>query len=188
MAFTTRQLTAERWDDLVALFGPERGAQGGCWCMWWRMTSTEFESMSRESRRDAFHALVKANAPTGVLAYDGRKPVGWCAAGPRESLPKLMRSRVAKPVDGDAEKVWMINCFFIERAYRGQGLSRTLIDGAIAMARAHGGSAIEACPLDTDRQLMWGEGFVGLAKTFREAGFAEVARRAPTRPLVRMAL
>lgn len=188
MAITTRQLTAECWDDLVTLFGPERGAQGGCWCMWWRMTSAEFEAMSRDERHDAFHALVKANVPAGVLAYDGRKPVGWCAAGPRESLPKLIRSRVAKPVDGDTAQVWMINCFFIDRTYRGQGLSRMLIDGAVAMARGHGGRTIEACPLDTERRLMWGEGFVGLAKTFREAGFEEVARRAPTRPLMRKAL
>jgi len=188
VAITTRQLTAERWDDLVALFGLERGAQGGCWCMWWRMTSAEFQKASREERRDAFHALVRSNVPTGLLAYDGDRPVGWCAVGPRESLPKLMRSRVARPLGGDVSAVWMINCFFIDRPYRGQGLSRELIDGAISLAGKHGAGAIEACPLDTDRQLMWGEGFVGLAQTFREAGFEEVARRAPTRPLMRKLL
>ncbi len=28
-------LTADRWPDLVALFGP-KGAYGGCWCMYFR--------------------------------------------------------------------------------------------------------------------------------------------------------
>jgi hypothetical protein len=37
----------------------------------------------------------------------------------------------------------------------------------------------------TTRQLTWGEGFVGLAKTFQAAGFEEVARRSPIRPLMR---
>jgi GNAT superfamily N-acetyltransferase len=188
MGITTHPLTVERWDDLVTLFGPERGAQGGCWCMWWRMTRTEFQKISRDSRRDAFHALVKSNLPVGLLAYDGERPVGWCAVGPRASLPRLMRSRITKPVEDDVSTVWLINCFFIDRPFRGQGLSRVLIDGAVAMAREEGGTALEACPLETDRQLMWGEGFIGLAKTFREAGFEEIARRSPTRPLMRRTL
>ncbi|HEB84575.1 MAG TPA: N-acetyltransferase, partial [Bacteroidetes bacterium] len=28
-------LSPERWGDFEALFG-ERGACGGCWCMYWR--------------------------------------------------------------------------------------------------------------------------------------------------------
>ena len=35
-------LTPDRWDDFEELFG-ERGAYGGCWCMWWRITRAEFE-------------------------------------------------------------------------------------------------------------------------------------------------
>jgi len=185
MAFTTHELTQERWDDLVALFGPERGAQGGCWCMWWRMTGADFEKTSREGRRDALHALVRSGLPTGLLAYDGSRPVGWCAVGPRRSLPKLLRSRVARPVEPDVDGTWMINCFFIDRAFRGQGLTGILIEGALAMARRHGAGAVEACPLDTDRELIWGEGFIGLARRFQAAGFAEIARRTPTRPLMR---
>ena len=35
-------VTSERWDDFEELFGT-RGAYGGCWCMWWRLTRKEFE-------------------------------------------------------------------------------------------------------------------------------------------------
>lgn len=188
MTITTRELSADRWDDLVTLFGPERGAQGGCWCMWWRMTSAEFEKASRESRRDAFRKLLDDGVPLGVLAYDGKAPVGWCAVGPRDSLPKLVRSRVAGPVGGETDGVWMINCFFIDRARRGDGLMRSLIDAAADMAGRHGARIIEACPIDTSRKLIWGEGYVGLAQAFAAAGFSEIARRSPTRPLMRRVL
>ncbi len=33
---------------------------------------------------------------------------------------------------------------------------------------------------------MWGEGFVGIASVFRKLGFQEIARRTPTRPLMRL--
>ena len=29
-------LTPDRWPDFEKLFG-EKGAYGGCWCMWWRI-------------------------------------------------------------------------------------------------------------------------------------------------------
>jgi GNAT superfamily N-acetyltransferase len=188
MAITTRELNAKSWDDLVTLFGPERGAQGGCWCMWWRMTSAEFEKASREERRDDFRRLVDDGVPLGVLAYDRKVPVGWCAVGPRESLPKLMRSRVAGPLEGETGGVWMINCFYVDRNHRGEGLMRTLIDAAAEMAGKHGARVVEACPIDTERKLMWGEGHIGLAQVFAAAGFSEVARRSPTRPLMRKSL
>ena len=178
-------LTPERRDDLVTLFGPERGAHGGCWCMWWRMTSAAFEKAARADRREGFRDIVKGGAPTGVLAYDGKTPVGWCAVGPRETLPKLMRSRVAKPLDGDIGKVWMINCFFVDRRHREAGLMRVLIAGAVGLARDSGAQAVEACPIEPARPLIWGEAFVGIASVFSQAGFEEVARRSPTRPLMR---
>ena len=36
--------TAERWNDLVALFGL-KGALGGCWCMW--NSQTTFDARHR---------------------------------------------------------------------------------------------------------------------------------------------
>jgi predicted GNAT family acetyltransferase len=188
MAISIQPLTPGRWDDLVILFGPERGAHGGGWCMWWRMTTAVFEKTSRADRRDNFRAIVESGAPTGVLAYAGQTPIGWCAVGPRDSLPKLMRSRVAKPLEGDADKVWMINCFFVDRGHREAGLMGVLIDGALGYARENGARMVEACPVEPARPLIWGEAFIGIASVFREAGFDEVARRSPTRPLMRIAV
>jgi GNAT superfamily N-acetyltransferase len=186
-SYRIHPLTPDRWDDLVDLFGPERGANSGCWCMWWRMPGTDFKAVPRAEKRDRFRAIVETGPPPGVLAYKGDTAVGWCAVGPRESLPRLNRSRVAAPLD-NTEGVWAVNCFYIRSGYRQQGLMRTLLDAAVAFAGKRRAKIVEACPIDTDRKLIWGEGYVGLAPVFRAAGFKEVARRSPTRPLMRMVL
>jgi GNAT superfamily N-acetyltransferase len=180
-------LTPERWNDLVDLFGPERGANSGCWCMWWRMPRSEWKIVPRDEKRDRFRALVEAGPPPGILAYEGEKAVGWCAIGPRSTLPLMNRSRVAAPFEG-IEAVWAVSCFYIRAGHRGQSLMRRLLDGAVAFARKEGAAVVEACPIETDRKLIWGEGYVGIASVFRAAGFEEVARRSPTRPLMRRAI
>jgi GNAT superfamily N-acetyltransferase len=182
-----RPLTPDRWDDLVDLFGPDRGANSGCWCMWWRMPRSEWRVVPRDEKRDRFRAIVEAGPPPGILAYDGGVAVGWCAIGPRKTLPQMNRSRVAAPLEGE-EGVWAVNCFYIRAGHRGQNMMRKLLDGAVAFARRGGAAALEACPIETDRKLVWGEGYVGIASVFRAAGFAEVARRSPTRPLMRKRL
>ena len=58
-------------------------------------------------------------------------------------------------------------------------------DGYRAFAAAHGARCVEAYPLDAARKLSSGELYVGRLSTFRAAGFVEVLRRAPTRPIVR---
>lgn len=177
-------LTSDRWDDLVDLFGPDRGANSGCWCMWWRMPRGDWKAVSRNEKRDRFHAIVRSGPPPGVLAYDEGKAVGWCAIGPRSTLPLMTRSRVAAPFDG-VEGVWAVSCFFVRTGWRGYGLMRRLLDAAVDFAARNGARIVEACPIETGRKLIWGEGYVGIASVFRAAGFEEVARRSPTRPLMR---
>lgn len=180
-------LTPERWDDLVDLFGPERGASSGCWCMWWRLSSGEFSSLERAQRRDAFRAIVEQGPPPGILAYDDGKAIGWCAVGPRETLPKLARSRVSRAA-GDAPGVWFVSCFYVRSGCRGDGLMAPLLAAAVRFAGEQGAQVIEACPIEPKRKLQWGEGFVGVHQVFEGAGFEEVARRSPTRPLMRLVL
>lgn len=62
-------LTADRWRDLEQLFGP-RGAVGGCWCMWWRQSSSDHDRNKGEANRLALKAIVEAGkcrgfSPTG---------------------------------------------------------------------------------------------------------------------------
>src|SRR3990172_11981065 len=103
-------LTPGRWAELESLFGP-RGACGGCWCMWWRMTRSDFMKKKGQGNRKALRRIVKTGESPGILAYAGSQPVGWCAVAPRQAYPTLARSRVLIPVDERA--VWSVACFFV---------------------------------------------------------------------------
>jgi len=113
-------LTPARWSHLEALFG-ERGACGGCWCMYWRLARPRFESQKGAGNRRAFKKLVDTGARPGILAYRDGQPIGWCAFGPREGYPVLGRSRILKPVDG--RPVWSVTCLFVARPHRRRGVT-----------------------------------------------------------------
>ncbi|HXV76723.1 MAG TPA: hypothetical protein VD788_10430, partial [Candidatus Polarisedimenticolaceae bacterium] len=115
-----RDVTPSRWNDVQTLFG-ERGACGGCWCMFWRLPRKRWESGKGGPNRRALGRIVTSGGRPGVLAYDRRRPVGWCAIAPREVYPSLARSRVLAPVDDTP--VWSVSCLFVLKDYRRQGLS-----------------------------------------------------------------
>jgi GNAT superfamily N-acetyltransferase len=176
-------LTPDRWNDLERLFG-DRGACGGCWCMWWRLTASEFEDRKGAPNRRAFRRIVGSGDPPGILAYVEGKPVGWCAVAPRADLPRLGRSRILKPVDD--LPVWSITCFFVARPFRCRGLSVALLRAAVEYAVSRGATVVEGYPVEP-RQERMPDAFAwfGLASAFTKAGFREVARRSETRPIMR---
>ena len=100
-------LTAERWADFEELFGP-KGAYGGCWCMWWRLSRREFEDQQGEGNRRAMKAIVESGHVPGILGYLDGKPVAWCSVSPREQYASLNRSRILKRIDDTP--VWSIVC------------------------------------------------------------------------------
>ncbi|WP_242345130.1 GNAT family N-acetyltransferase [Anaeromyxobacter terrae] len=178
-------LTPARFADLERLFGP-RGACAGCWCMWWRVPRAEWQAGKGEGNRRALEAYVAAGKLAGLLAYDGDAPVGWVAVEPRSAYPRLARSRNLAPVD--ARPVWSITCFFVARSHRGRGVTRALVEAAAAHARAQGAPALEAYPVATTARLGDALLYTGAASTFEALGFEEVARRSPTRPVMRREL
>src|SRR5688572_4424418 len=141
---TFHPLTPERWSDLERLFG-ERGACGGCWCMAWRQTRSQYDANKGDKNRLAFRKIVRSGAEPGVLAYDGATPIGWCAIAPREQYTVLQRSRTLKPVDD--RPVWSVSCFFITRPYRRSGVSVRLLNAAVEFARKRGAETIEGYPV-----------------------------------------
>lgn len=180
--FTFVPVSKERWADLELLFGL-RGACGGCWCMTWRLTRAQFNRDKGEANRRALQALVEQGPPPGVLAYEGEKPVGWCAVAPREAYPALERSRILKPVD--AEKVWSISCLLVDKRYRRRGLSAQLIAAATRFAHAQGAKIVEGYPQAVPAPLPDPFVWTGLEQSFVGAGFKEIARRTPKRPILR---
>lgn len=176
-------LTPERWTDFETLFG-KRGACGGCWCMWWRQTRSEFEKNKGTKNKRAMKKIVSSGQVPGLLGYADGNPVGWCAVGPRDSYPVLQRSPVLKPVDD--QPVWSITCFFVAKPHRGKGVSGALLEAAVAYARSQGARIVEGYPVEPKKGRMPDAfAWIGLPSTFRKAGFVEVLRRSRTRPIMR---
>ena len=179
-------LTAERWAEFETLFGPN-GACGGCWCMWWRLPRSRFAAQKGEGNRRALRSLVDGGEVPGIMAYQGSRPVGWCSVAPRDSFPSLDRSRVLARVDG--EDVWSIVCLFVARGFRRSGVSRYLITAACEFARSLGATVVEGYPVEPRKDAIPDVfAFMGLPHAFEACGFVEVARRSPTRPIMRKAL
>ena len=182
-AIEIRPATPERWPDVRSLFG-RSGACGGCWCMWWRQSHSEFEMRKGDRNRDSMRRIVKSGAVPGLVAYVDDEPVGWCSVAPRGEFPRLERSRILKPVDD--RDVWSVVCFFIDRAHRGTGVSTALLRAAVDFVRDRGGTIVEGYPVEPKKDRMPEVfAFHGFASTFRKAGFREVARRSETRPIMR---
>ena len=184
-AIRVEPATGERWTDVERLAG-ERGFSSGCWCMWWRVSSREFDERHGDGLRSEFRALVQGGDEPGLIAYVDDEPVGWVALAPRSEYPRLNRSPKLKPVDD--RPVWSITCFYIDRRHRRQGVAAALLDAAVSYARDHGAEAVEAYPIDTSSgsaaAKASAELYTGTLAMFERAGFTEVARRGG-RPIVR---
>ena len=190
MRLALRPLTPETWEDFEALFRAKGcSVARGCWCMYYREQGRQ-EVPPGKRLRDLRHARMKqlaaADPTPGLIGYRGDAPVGWISLAPREQFAKLARSPVMKAVD-DA-RVWSVICFVVPSAHRGEGVAAALLAGAIAYARRKGARILEAYPVDrrgrVDDESLW----FGTASMFEKAGFVEVARRKPTRPILRLQL
>jgi GNAT superfamily N-acetyltransferase len=189
-ALEIRPLDAKRWKDLEALFNGRGGAQvRSCWCMYYRRSGhTEVPpGMSRpEHNKSSLKALVDRRIAPGLIGYRDGKPIAWVSFGPREDFEKLARSTVMRAVD--EKPVWSVVCFYTAKEARGEHVAEAMLQGAIDYARAHGARLVEAYPVDKrarDRDdSMW----FGAKSMYDRAGFTEVARRKPTRPVVRKTL
>ena len=178
-------LTPDRLPDLEALFGP-RGACAGCWCMWWKRSRADWTRGKGRGNRDAMRRQVRGGTVPGILAFDAEGPAGWCAVEPRGAYPRLAGSRTLAPVDD--EPVWSITCFFVARRARRTGVTTALLAAVEAHVQAAGGRILEGYPVDPRGATADAWLYTGLASTFERAGFTEVARRSPTRPVMRKVL
>jgi GNAT superfamily N-acetyltransferase len=181
---SVRPLRKSDWPHVEALFG-ERGACGGCWCMAWRLPNKEWEERKGARNKSAMKKLVTGGAATGCLAFHGREPVGWCSVGPRADYRGLETKR-SLATDWD-EGTWSVTCFYIPKEWRGRGVGRKLLAGAIVLARSRGARALEGYPVVPTRgfdgkmpaAFVW----TGLPQMFERAGFRELEQTPGKRPI-----
>lgn len=175
-------LTQKLWRDFELLLG-QNGACGGCWCMYWKLRGKDFDENRGDAARQMQKSVVDAKIVPGLLAYSEGYPVGWIAIEPRSQYPKLAHSKVLKPMDD--QEVWSVTCFFVEKKHRHKGIAVELLKAAVAHAKKNGAKIIEGYPVDTKKEEPAPFAFTGTAAVFQHAGFAEVARNSPARPMFR---
>jgi len=175
-------LTSERWNDLERLFG-KNGACGGCWCMSWRLSRSQFMLQRGEKNRKALKDILDSGEIPGILAYVDGEPAGWVSIAPREAFPRLEKSRVLKRVDD--KPVWSVVCFFVAKPFRKKGMSKKLLMAAIDYVARNGGETLEGYPVEPKTRLPDPFVFTGLTTAFRQVGFVEALKRSERRPIMR---
>ena len=65
-------LTPRRWVDFEQLFG-ERGACGGCWCMWWLPDALVYHSLAENYRKAGFREVARRSETRSIMRYTIRK-------------------------------------------------------------------------------------------------------------------
>jgi GNAT superfamily N-acetyltransferase len=177
-----KPLKRNLWTDFEELFGP-RGACAGCWCMYWKLRGKEYEDARGWETRQMHKSIIDTGTATGLLAYLHGEVVGWVAVEPRSAYPRLEHSRTLKPVDDVA--VWSVTCFFVAKKFRKNGFTVELLKAAVEHVRKQGGKIVEGYPVDAKQEMPAPFIYTGTASAFQQAGFQEVARRSPTRPIFR---
>lgn len=181
-----RPLTSETWGDFLTVMGP-KGGDAGCFCMYYRLTGSEFKARSGDPNREAMKDLVDSGVVPGLIGYREGLPVGWVAVGPRSWYGRLDRSKVTKPVDG--REAWAVTCFVIPKEHRRSGVATELLAAAVRYAESQGAEVLEGYPVESRQERMpdfWS--WMGFASMFESCEFVEVARRSETRPFMRREL
>ena len=185
------------WEDLQAVFG-RRGSAAICQCQRFKLQHREsFGSSPSEERAIRLRAQTNAGDPeagstSGMVAYFGGEPVGWCAVEPRPAYSGLLRvfrvPWVGRSEDKTDESVWAVTCIFVRAGFRRRGIGRGLVSAAVKFARRRGARAVEGYPMLTEPgdDITWGEVLVGTRSMFAGAEFTEVSRPSPRRVVMRI--
>ena len=173
MSIDVRPATTARFDDVATMLGPKNPGSSVCWCLSHRLDWRTNRELAGPARGEYVRKLCGRKVAPGVLAYAGAEVAGWAATAPRSELPF---ERSPKIPHVDDLPVWSVWCIRVRPGYRGQGISRVLLDGAVAYARSHGAPAVEGYPVDNQGQKVdLTMAYVGTRKLFEGAGFTKAA-------------
>jgi GNAT superfamily N-acetyltransferase len=178
-------LTPDRWADFEALFNT-MGKHAGCWCMWWRIPNKEWDA--GEGNKQRMHNLVMGGVEPGLLGYLAGAPIAWVSLAPRTDYQRFARASANTFQSPDDKPVWSIVCFYVHPDFRRQGVSSVMLQAAIDYARGHGATLLESYPNDPriGKKRAASDLNMGTIDLFDRAGFVEVARNHPVKPIMRL--
>lgn len=156
--------------------------------MHWRVSFAEWEKGRGHGNKSQMHQRALADPPPGLVCYLDGEPGGWVAVGARSEYARMQRSAVMRPVDNAA--TWVISCLYVSAAHRGHQLQTAMIHAACDFATGYGLDAVDGYPVDPPAGKHAGadNAMTGIASAFRAAGFTELARPKPDRPVMRREL
>jgi GNAT superfamily N-acetyltransferase len=188
--------TADRWSDVVTVFGRRGEDPSWCWCQLFLRSEQAASSASEvpPDNRDAlYQEVMHAAVAPGLVAYVDGHPVGWSRVGLRSTFPGVRGNRaLARVLNEDDAGVWWVTCFAVDSRQRRSGIGSALLRAAVEFAREHGATAVEGHPVDvaalTAARVAGSAIYTGTVAMFAAAGFVEVARTYPSRPVMRLVL
>lgn len=185
--------TADRWSDLVTVFGRRGDDPSWCWCQTFLRQAADATS-ARESGPDNRGALrreiARATVPPGLIAYASSHTVGWTRLGPRSCFPGVSGSKALAKVLTEDPGAWWVTCFAVDSRHRRSGVGSALLKAAVEFDREHGATAVEGHPVDvaalSAARVSGSAIYTGTVAMFSAAGFSEIGRTYPTRPVMRL--
>jgi GNAT superfamily N-acetyltransferase len=196
MPIEVHPATADRWSDLLAVFGGRGEDPSWCWCQLFLRPATARHSADQpapDNREALYQEIKRAVVPPGLIAYVGDHPAGWSRVGPRAGFPGVTGNKaLSRVLTADNAGVWWVTCFAVGSNYRRSGVGLALLEAAVEFARQHGATAVEGHPVDVTalkaERAAPSALYTGTKAMFVAAGFAEVARTYPTRPVMRLSI
>ena len=193
MCIQVRPAAADRWSDVVTVFGRRGEDPSWCWCQLFLCPAISESARSdpgRDNRDALYQEITHAAVPPGLIAYAGNQPVGWTRVGPRSAFPRVRGNRALAKVRTEDPGAWWVTCFAVDRRHRQSGVGSALLKAAVEFARDHGATAVEGHPVDVAALSAAGVArsalFTGTMAMFAAAGFTEVARTYRSRPVMRL--
>lgn len=178
-----RPANFDRWDNLRMVMADGEN-KGQCWCACWHLSDAAFQQGLGAGNRDWLEARLRDGAVPGLIAYVQGEPAGWVGIAPRRSFERLADATTFAALDD--LPVWVLTCLIVRPAFRRQGLMSALIRAASVYALDQGAPAVEAFAIEPLEETGPDDLYCGTARAFRAAGYVEVARPLPNRPVMRL--
>jgi len=179
------RLTPARRDDFLRFFDHERGAAfadnprwAKCYCHYYHVPKAiEWSSLDGAANRMAMTARIDVAEMEGFLAYAAGEVVGWVNAQPWHKLPHACaRLGVAPPeLDVPPHEAAAIVCFVVAPPWRGRGVAKALLDGALASFAARGIRVVDAFPWKAGDSTTPTDHYHGPLSLFLAAGFTAMS-------------
>src|SRR5258708_10276050 len=141
MSIQVQPATADRWSDLVKVFGRRGEDRSWCWCRLFLRSPSHESSASGPvpDNRDALRQEINhAPVPPGLIAYVGTDPVGWTRVGPRSAFPGVSSNKPLAKRLTDDPAAWLRTCSAVDSSPRRSGVTPALPQAAGPSARQHG--------------------------------------------------